>query len=99
MEPTIVTTSSGGISIAYDYSTYLERIATSLESISSSLSAIESISTSTGVRVDSAYDWTRPTELYTWYNQNLDLFSLSTSTVERVIEAVNTVTSYMPKFK
>jgi hypothetical protein len=99
MEPTIVTTSSGGISIAYDYSTYLERIATSLESISSSLSAIETLSTGTGVRVDSAYDWTRPTEVYAWYNQNLDLFALSTSTVARVTEAINTVTSYMPKFK
>ena len=99
MAPTIVTTGTGGISIAYDYSSYLERIATSLESISTSLSTISSLSTSTGVRVDSAYDWTRASEVYSWYNQNLDLFAISTSTVTRVTNAINTVTSYMPKFK
>ena len=33
MEPTIVSTSTGAIAIAYDYSPYLERIATSLETI------------------------------------------------------------------
>ena len=33
MEPTIVSTSTGSISIAYDYSPYLERIASSLETI------------------------------------------------------------------
>jgi hypothetical protein len=99
MEPTIVSTGTGGISIAYDYSVYLERIATSLESISSSLSTISSLSTSTGVRVESSYDWTRPTEIYSWYNQNLDLFSASTATIERLVADINTVTSYMPKFQ
>jgi hypothetical protein len=33
MEPTIVSTSTGAIAIAFDYSPYLERIATSLETI------------------------------------------------------------------
>ena len=37
MEPTIVSTSTGGISIAYDYSVYLERIATALEAIVESI--------------------------------------------------------------
>ena len=99
MDPTIVTTSTGSIAIAYDYSVYLERIATSLESISSSLSTITALSTSTGIRVESPYDWTRPTEVYSWYNQNLDLFTLSTSTVERLTVAITTVTNFMPKFQ
>ena len=99
MEPTIVSTSTGSISIAYDYSPYLERIATSLESISSNLSIIRAASTSTGIRVETPYDWTRPTEMYSWFNQNLDLFTLSTSTVERLTTVINTVTNYMPKFK
>jgi hypothetical protein len=99
MEPTIVSTSTGSISIAYDYSIYLERIASSLESISTSLSTISALSTSTGIRVESPYDWTRPTEMYSWYNQNLDLFALSTSTVERLTAAISTVTNYMPKFQ
>lgn len=99
MEPTIVSTSTGGISIAYDYSAYLERIATSLESISTSLSTISTLSTTTGVRVEAPYDWTRPTEMYSWYNQNLDLFALSTSTVEKLTAVINTVTNYMPKFQ
>ncbi len=33
MEPTVVTTSSGAIAVAFDYSPYLERIASSLETI------------------------------------------------------------------
>jgi methyl-accepting chemotaxis protein len=47
MEPTIVSTSTGAIAIAFDYSPYLERIATSLETISSNSNritvAVESI--------------------------------------------------------
>jgi hypothetical protein len=47
---TTVTTSTGGISAVYDYSSYLERIATSLESIAVSAKKIETLSTTTGIR-------------------------------------------------
>jgi hypothetical protein len=36
MDPTIVSTGTGSIAIAYDYSGYLERIATALETIAGS---------------------------------------------------------------
>ena len=50
MEPTIVSTSSGAIAIAYDYSPYLERIATSLELITESLNRIPAVfTTGTGI--------------------------------------------------
>jgi len=123
MNPTIAFTGTGDISIAYDYSIFLERIATSLEtiatatvsisnslstleglvtatvSISNSLSTLEGLATSTGIRTESPYDWIMPTEVYSWYNQDLDLFTLSTSSVERLTAVISTVTNYMPKFQ
>jgi hypothetical protein len=45
MEPTIVSTSTGAIAIAFDYSPYLERIATSLETIVGSLNRIPAVFT------------------------------------------------------
>jgi hypothetical protein len=57
MEPTIVTTSSGAIAIAFDYSPYLERIATSLETIaqySSATSASLAISADNSNEITSA---------------------------------------------
>lgn len=98
MDPTVVSTSTGSIAIAYDYSPYLERIASSLESISTSLSVIQTLATSTGVRTESPFDWTRPTEIYSWYNQNLALFSASTATIERLASDISTITNVMPKF-
>jgi hypothetical protein len=88
---TSTTTSTGGIAAAFDYSPYLERIATALETIAS-------LSTSTGVRVAGPYDWLRPTEVYNWYNQDLNLLNPSTATINNIVSDVNTITGMLPKF-
>lgn len=88
---TTVTTSTGGISATYDYSAYLERIATSLETIAS-------VSTTTGVRITGPFDWLKTTEVYSWYNQNLDVLRPNASTVDRLVSDINTITNQMPKF-
>lgn len=108
MEPTIVTTSSGGISIAYDYSPYLERIASALETIAVSTSTLErvavsletikTISTTTGFRSESPYDWVKPTEVYDWYNQNLSTLITNTSTIDKLVSNISTITNSLPKF-
>lgn len=91
MTATIVTTSTGGIAIAYDYSPYLERIATALETLAVA-------STSTGIRTVGAYDWTRPTEVYSWYNQNLSPIAASSATANTLVNEITTITNSMPKF-
>jgi hypothetical protein len=88
---TIVTTSTGGISAAYDYSSYFERIATALETIATA-------STSTGIRMIGPYDWLKPTEVYSWYNQDLSTLRPSTDTINTIVSDVNTITNNLPKF-
>jgi hypothetical protein len=85
------TTSTGGISIAFDYSPYLERIASALETIAA-------VSTTTGIRTLGAYDWLKPTEVYSWYNQDLSPLTVSSSTVNKIVVGVNTITTSLPKF-
>lgn len=91
MEPTTVTTSTGGISIAYDYSSYLERIASALETIAVA-------STTTGIRSVGPYDWVAPTEIYDWYNQSLSSLIASTSTLNTMVSNISTITNNLPKF-
>lgn len=91
IEPTIVSTSTGGVAIAYDYSPYLERIASALERIATA-------STTTGVRMVGPYDWLKPTEVYSWYNQDLSLLRPSTATINTIVVDVTTITNELPKF-
>lgn len=117
---TTATTSTGAISIAFDYSTYYERMATALETIAtnstsianniqlvansistltSQVAVIGMLSTSTGIRTTSPYDWSRSVELYSWYNQHLDVLRPTTATINTLVADINTVTSYLPKFQ
>jgi hypothetical protein len=103
---TVITTSTGGVAIAYDYSQILnsaiqnlENISSTLGTISSSLISIIDQARTTGIRTESSYDWVKPTEIYSWYNQQLDIISPSVDTAIRLTAAINTVTSYMPKFQ
>jgi hypothetical protein len=91
MEPTIVSTSTGSISIAYDYSPYLERIASSLERIAIA-------STTTGIRHVGPYDWVAPTEIYDWYRQDLSSLISSTATINTLFSNINTITNSLPRF-
>ena len=70
---------------------YLERIATALETVAVA-------STSTGIRTVGAYDWTRPTEVYSWYNQNLSPIAASSATANTLVNEITTITNSMPKF-
>jgi hypothetical protein len=74
-----------------EYDSYLERIATALETIAAA-------STGTGIRTIGPYDWLKPTEVYNWYNQDLSLLKPSTSTIDKIVTDVNTITNNMPKF-
>lgn len=86
-----VWTGTGSISIALDYSSYLERIASALETIAA-------VSTTTGIRTVGAYDWTLPTEIYSYYYQDLALLTSNTATLTKLFSNINTVTSNLPKF-
>lgn len=96
---TTVTTSTGGISAVYDYSSYLERIASSLESIAESAKKIEVLSTTTGIRSYSAYDWIKPVEMISWYGQEYGLTSYSTTGTETLISIINSLTNQVSKFE
>lgn len=91
MEPTVVTTSTGGVAIAYDYSPYLERIAIALENIAVA-------STTTGIKSVGPYDWIKPTEIYDWYNQKLTALITSTATIETLVSNISTITNNVPRF-
>ena len=88
---TIVTATTGGVAIAFDYSPYLERIASSLE-------RIVELSTSTGIRTVGQYNWTKPVDIYSWYNQSQNTLTQSTSTVEALLSDVTTIANNLPKF-
>jgi hypothetical protein len=112
MEPTIVSTSTGSISIAYDYSPYLERIAASLETIAfyssttnASLGVIANhvetlvtISTTTGIRTEGAYGWIAPVEMISWYSQGFGLDTINTTGTNQLISIINSLTSSVSKF-
>ena len=83
----------GGIAI--DYTSYLERIATSLETLAH-------ISTSTGIRTVSPYDWVPGIENYDWYIQQsntLTTTSYTATTFTKFIQAVDSIAGNLPKFK
>lgn len=99
-------TSTHNISVAYDYSPLLTSIATSLETvadslgkISSSIGVLEKLGSTTGVRTESPYDWTKTVESYSWYNQSLSILGESTSTVKSLSDAIDTINSNFPRFK
>ncbi len=91
MEPTVVSTGTGSISIAYDYSPLLERIATALETIAVA-------STTTGIRHVGPYDWVAPTQIDDWYKQDLSSLISSTATINTLFSNINTITNNLPKF-
>jgi hypothetical protein len=96
---TTVTTSTGGISAVYDYSSYLERIASSLESIAVSAKKIETLSTTTGIRSYSAYDWIKPLEMISWYGQEYGISSYSTTGTQKLVSIINSLTNQVSKFE
>ena len=95
--PTIETTSTGGIAIAYDYSPYYERIATSLESIATD---VHSVVTS-GINVTNRYDWVNAIYAYDCIisQGNALTTSSNTASITSLISAVNDITNNFPKFK
>lgn len=70
---------------------YLKRIADSLETVTD-------LTQTTGVRTAAAYDWILPTEIYSWYNQDLSTLVNSTATLGRLVSNITTITNNMPKF-
>lgn len=88
---TETSTSSFSLVVQSEIIPYLERIAASLETIVNA-------SLTSGVRTIGPYDWLKPTEVYTWYNQDLAVLRPSTGTIETIVTDVNTITSSLPKF-
>jgi hypothetical protein len=123
MTPTVVSTGTGSISIAYDYSAYYERLATAAESaaislnsstgylrnisvdldaIAANLQIITTISTSTGIHTNSPYDWATGINLFQWYVQQgntLSSSSVTTTVFTKLLQAIDGITTNMPKFK
>ena len=95
--PTIETTSTGGIALAYDYSPYYERIATALESIATDVHTI----VSSGVEVTNRYDWVNAIYAYDWFVNNGHTLTTGTNaaSVTALVNAVNNITANLPKFK
>lgn len=99
MDPTIVSTGTGSIAIAYDYSVYLERIATANERIAASIEKIAEVSTTTGVRSYGAYDWIKPLEMISWYGQGLGPLSISTASISQLVSVISSLTNNVSKFE
>lgn len=96
--PLQVSTSTHNIAIAYDYSTYYERMATALETIATKLTSIEQLSTSTGVRVVGPYDWTQGVESYNWYILQNHGFTTSTVTLNQLNTLIQNMKSVAGQF-
>lgn len=93
--PTIVTSSTGSIAIAYDYSPYLERIATSLETLAT-------LASTTGIRNNNPYDWAPGVDMYEWYirqGNQLTTGSYTATNFTKFVQAVESLTDNLPKFK
>jgi hypothetical protein len=88
---TQTSTSSFTLIVQSEVPVYLERIATALEIIATA-------SISTGIRMIGPYDWLKPTEVYSWYNQDLSTLRPSTDTINTIVSDVNTITNNLPKF-
>lgn len=93
------TTNLSSISTAVDkLSSSSNIISQVLQQISSATNLFMTLSTSTGIRTESPYDWTRPTEIYSWYNQNQTTLVESTETIETLVYNITTITNNVPKF-
>lgn len=75
------------------------RIADSVENISESIGTISEISTTTGIRTNGAYDWTKPLEMVSWYGQGFGLTSVSTATTNQLVTIINSLTNNVSKFE
>jgi hypothetical protein len=113
---TSVTTSSGGISLAYNYTGELNTITNHLSSISASLTGINSslsrvaeslekisvLSTTTGIRLHNAHEYTPMVDLYDWYilqKNELKTETFTSTEFINFVQALSSITNYMPRFK
>ena len=90
---TIITTSTGGI--ALDYSPFLERIASALETI-------VQVSTTTGIRVMNPYDYIQGIDSFNWYVKLGNTLTTTTTTstaFSNYIDAIDSLSKQLPKFK
>lgn len=76
----------------------LEKISNNLERISNNLEKITTLANSNGIRTTSPYDWAKPVEIYSWYNQDLETLVASQASVVDLITTLGTATTYLPKF-
>lgn len=104
-----VTTSSGGIAIAFDYTrelttvtNYLSSITNSLDRIAVSLERISSLSTTTGIRLHNAHEYTTMLDLYDWYivqKNELKTEAFTSTEFVSFVRSLSSITNYMPRFK
>lgn len=127
---TTASTSSGGVSVAFDYSTdlaainaslasitptlnninaslvnigtYLNGIDTSLNRVANYMQTVSTLSTTTGIRLHGAHEYTPMLDLYDWYivqKNELKVDTFTSTEFVNFIRALSSITNYMPRFK
>lgn len=70
---TVVTSTTASVSIAYNYSEHLSRVVIALETIATCLNTLtQYMSTGTGVRTVSPYDWIQGMQLDKLFDKHYD---------------------------
>lgn len=104
---TVVTTSSGGIAIDYSrelntVTDYLSSITNSLSRVADSLEKITALSTTTGIRLHNAHEYTVMLDLYDWYilqKNELKTEPFTSTEFVSFVRSLSSITNYMPRFK
>lgn len=104
---TTVTTSTGGIAIDYTVelntvTTYLSSITEALIRVADSLEKISVLSTTTGIRLQNAHEYTTMLDLYDWYivqKNELKTEPFTSTEFISFVQALSSVTNFMPRFK
>lgn len=104
---TTSTTSTGGIAFNYTrelntVTTYLSSITTSLNKIADSIEKIAVLSTTTGIRLHNATEYTTMLDLYDWYilqKNELKTETFTSTEFISFVKSLSSITNYMPRFR
>jgi hypothetical protein len=86
-------------SIAIDYSSYYERIATAIEEIAANTSNITNLANTTGIKTVSPYEWIELVSIYKYLIEDGTILQPASVTPAEVEEAKEKITEYLAKIK
>lgn len=86
-------------SIAIDYSTYYDRIATAVESISNDVNVIKTLAETTGIKTISPYKWMELVSIYKYLIEDGTILPPPSVTASEIEQAIENMIAYIDKIK